>query len=103
MVNALEEQFGAAAEFSAPKGGIFIWVTLPETVDTDQLAKAAAAQGVLINPGSEWSADADSGRRRLRLCFGHPSHETIRGGVARLAEICHAEFGVPVRGANVER
>ncbi len=103
MVGALEEQFGAAAEFSAPKGGIFIWVSLPEDVDTDQLAKAAAAQGVLINPGSEWSADANSGRHRLRLCFGHPSHETIRAGVARLAEICHDEFGVPMRSANVER
>jgi len=103
MVADLEEQFGAAAEFSAPKGGIFIWITLPDSVDTDQLAKVAAAQGVLINPGSEWSADADSGRHRLRLCFGHPSHEVIRNGVARLAEICHEEFGVPVHGANVER
>ncbi|MDP7548241.1 MAG: PLP-dependent aminotransferase family protein [Alphaproteobacteria bacterium] len=103
MVAALEEQFGAAAEFSAPKGGIFIWITLPDSVDTDQLATIAAAQGVLINPGSEWSADADSGRHRLRLCFGHPSHDVIRDGVARLAEICHDEFGVPIRGANVER
>jgi 2-aminoadipate transaminase len=103
MVAALEEQFGASAEFSAPKGGIFIWITLPGNVDTDQLAKAAAAQGVLINPGSEWSADADSGRHRLRLCFGSPSHDVIRNGVARLAEICHEEFGVPLRGANVER
>ena len=103
MVEALEEQFGATAEFQAPKGGIFIWVTLPDSVDTDQLATVAAAQGVLINPGSEWSADPDSGRHRLRLCFGHPSHETIRKGVARLAEICHDEFGVPLRGANVER
>ncbi len=103
MVAALEEQFGSAAEFSAPKGGIFIWITLPDSVDTDELAKSAAAQGVLINPGSEWSADADSGRHRLRLCFGHPSHDVIRDGVARLAKICHDEFGVPVRGANVER
>ena len=103
MAEALQEQFGAAAEFSAPKGGIFIWITLPDNVDTDQLAKVAAAQGVLINPGSEWSADPDSGRHRLRLCFGHPTHDVIRNGVARLAEICHEEFGVPLRGANVER
>ena len=103
MVTTLEEQFGATAEFSVPKGGIFIWITLPDNVDTDHLAKVAAAQGVLINPGSEWSADADGGRHRLRLCFGHPSHQVIRDGVTRLAEICHAEFGVPVRGANVER
>jgi 2-aminoadipate transaminase len=103
MAAALAEQFGATAEFETPKGGIYIWVTLPEAVDTDRLAQVAGAQGVAINPGSEWSADADSGRRRLRVCFAHPSHQEIRDGIARLAEICHAEFGVPLRGANLER
>ncbi|MFP6747820.1 MAG: PLP-dependent aminotransferase family protein [Alphaproteobacteria bacterium] len=103
MAAALAEQFGATAEFETPKGGIYIWVTLPEEVDTDRLAQIAGAQGVAINPGSEWSADADAGRRRLRVCFAHPGHQEIRDGIARLAEICHAEFGVPVRGANLER
>jgi 2-aminoadipate transaminase len=100
---ALEEQFGATAEFSAPDGGIFIWVTLPDEVDTTRLAEVAAAEGVAINPGREWTADAESGRHRLRLCFGNPSHEELRAGVARLAEICHREFGVPLRSGNVER
>ena len=103
MAEALGEQFGAAAEFSMPKGGLYIWVTLPAEVDTDRLTKIAGEQGVAINPGSEWAADADYGRRRLRVCFGHPSKQEIRDGIARLAEICHAEFGVPLRGANVER
>ncbi|MBT6430880.1 MAG: PLP-dependent aminotransferase family protein [Rhodospirillaceae bacterium] len=103
MTAALAEQFGATAEFSAPVGGIFIWITLPDDVDTDRLAQVASAQGVAINPGSEWSADPDSGRHRFRLCFGHATHQVIRDGVARLAEICHGEFGVPLRGANVER
>jgi 2-aminoadipate transaminase len=39
----------------------------------------------------------------MRLCFGQASPDNIREGVARLAEICHSEFGVPLRGANVER
>jgi 2-aminoadipate transaminase len=39
----------------------------------------------------------------MRLCFAHPSHETIRAGVATLAEVCRKEFGVPARSANVER
>ncbi|MDP6874134.1 MAG: PLP-dependent aminotransferase family protein [Alphaproteobacteria bacterium] len=103
MLSVLEEQFGTTAEVVAPKGGIFIWVTMPEEVDTDKLAVAAAAQGVVINPGSEWSADPASGRRRFRLCFGNPTHEQIREGVTLLAQICHDEFGVPLRGANVER
>ncbi len=103
IMAALEEQFGATAEFTAPLGGIFIWITLPDEVDTNQLAQAALAEGVALNPGAEWMADAAAGRRRLRLCFANPSEDSIRDGVARLAEICHREFGVPERSANVAR
>jgi 2-aminoadipate transaminase len=103
IVEALAKEFGTAAEFSAPKGGIFIWVTLPDAVDTTRLAQVAGAEGVAINPGAEWVADPATGRHSLRLCFANPPVETIREGVAKLAEICHREFGVPIRGANVER
>lgn len=102
-VAALEEHFGTTAEFDAPRGGIFLWVTLPDAVDTTHLAEAAAAEGVAINPGREWSTDDDYGARRLRICFAHPSAANLRDGIARLADICHREFGVPVRSANVAR
>ena len=103
MMAALAEQFGAAAEFAAPKGGIFLWITLPDAVDTTRLFQVAGAEGVALNPGAEWVADPAQGRHRLRLCFAHPGHDEIREGVARLARICHREFGVPVHGANVAR
>ena len=99
----VHRQFGDAAEFDDPVGGIFLWVTLPESVDTSRLAQAALQAGVAINPGAEWMTDAVPGRRRLRLCFAHPSPEVIGEGVARLAEVCHREFGVPVREANPHR
>jgi len=101
MMGALAENFGATAEFTAPLGGIFIWVTLPKSVDTTQLAAAVLAEGVAINPGAEWTVDGDDNRNRMRLCFGHPEAPEIREGVARLAAICHREFGVPARIANV--
>jgi 2-aminoadipate transaminase len=103
LMDALSEHFGTAAEFDDPKGGIFLWVKLPDVVDTRKLAQAALAAGVAINPGPEWSADAAYGKSRLRLCFAHPSQETLRQGVAALAEVCRREFGVPTRSANVER
>ncbi len=103
IVEALNENFGAAAEFTPPAGGIYIWVTLPENVDTRHLAAVAAKAGVAINPGPEWTVYGDDNRHRMRLCFGHPSIENIREGVALLADICHHEFGVPVRSGNVER
>jgi 2-aminoadipate transaminase len=103
LMEALNEQFGTAAEFEDPKGGIFLWVKLPDNVDTLKLYQAALAAGVAINPGPEWSTDKAYAGSRLRLCFASPSHEQIREGVARLAEVCRKEFGVPARIANVER
>lgn len=103
MVAALNEQFGTAAEFDYPPGGIFLWVKLPDNVDSMKLREVALAAGVAINPGPEWSTDKAGSRSRLRLCFASPSHDEIREGVAVLAEVCRKEFGVPARSANIER
>jgi 2-aminoadipate transaminase len=103
MMAALAEQFGTAAEFDAPKGGIFLWLKLPDGVDTQKLAQVALSEGVAINPGPEWSTDKARATTRLRLCFANPEPEAIRQGIAALARICHREFGVPSRSANIKR
>ena len=103
MTGALEEHFGTAAEFVPPEGGIFLWISFPEAVDAMKLAAASAASGIAINPGPEWSAEAEPARSRIRLCFGNPTVEEIRDGVKKLAEICHREFGIPLRSGNIER
>ena len=100
---ALAEQFGTAAEFGDPEGGIYLWIKLPDQVDTTKLAQAALAAGVSLNPGPEWSTNKDYARSRLRLCFANPEPETIKKGVEVLAEVCRREFGVPLRSANVEK
>jgi 2-aminoadipate transaminase len=101
MMAALNEQFGTAAEFDDPPGGIFLWVKLPDQVDTMKLYQAALAAGVAINPGPEWSVNKAHAGSRLRLCFASPTIEEIRAGIAILAEVCRREFGVPARIANV--
>ncbi|MGN6283950.1 MAG: PLP-dependent aminotransferase family protein [Afipia sp.] len=103
MMDALAEQFGTAAEFDDPPGGIFLWVKLPDSVDTMKLFQHAQAAGIAINPGPEWSVNKSHSQSRLRLCFASPSINEIREGVAALAEVCRKEFGVPTRSANVER
>ena len=104
LMEALAEQFGTAAEFEEPKGGIFLWVKLPDEVDTLKLAQAALAAGVAINPGFEWSPDKAYGRQPACGCAS-PARRThdIREGVAVLADVCRREFGVPSRIANVEK
>lgn len=101
LVEALGEHFGTAAEFEVPKGGIFLWVKLPDGVDTQKLAQAALKAGIAFNPGPEWAIDKQWGRPRLRICFANPTETALRKGVAALAEVCHREMGVPERIGNV--
>lgn len=94
MCDAVRTSFGGAASFIEPRGGIFVWVAFPDGVDTAAFAGAARERGVEFNPGAGWSVDPGYGSRRLRLCFGHPSEQTIREGVGILAEVVAAETGL---------
>ncbi len=95
LMSSLRQSFGDAAQFDDPKGGIFLWVKLPDAVDTMKLYQAALSAGVCINPGPEWSVNKTRAKSRLRLCFASSSHEEIQQGVAALADVCRREFGVP--------
>ena len=103
LVESLRAQFGTAVELEYPAGGIFLWVKLPDAVDTTGLQQLALAAGVAVNPGVEWTTDASAGKRRVRICFAHPPEQVIRDGIATFAEVCHREFGVPSRAANAHR
>jgi 2-aminoadipate transaminase len=103
LVDALKVQFGTAVEFAYPAGGIFLWVKLPDGVDTTRLAQVALQAGIAINPGAEWMTDTEAGKRRFRVCFAHPPERVILEGVAELARVCHREFGVPAELATVHR
>ncbi|HYC44906.1 MAG TPA: PLP-dependent aminotransferase family protein [Burkholderiales bacterium] len=94
LMEALREHFGAAVEFDEPKGGIFLWIKLPDGVDTMKLYESALVKGVAINPGQQWSVNKEHSRSRLRLCFASSSHEEIHEGIAALAEVCRRDFGV---------
>ena len=100
LMESLRGHFGAAAEFDDPEGGMFLWVKLPDGVDTMTLYQSALATGVAINPGPEWSVNNGGSRSRMRLCFASLSHEEIHQGIAALAEVCRREFGLPAPGAG---
>ena len=103
MMEAVAREFGASAEVDRPKGGIFVWLKLPEGVDARHLVKPAAAAGIAFNPGSDWSCDPESGASFLRLCFAMPTAQAIRDGVAGLARVCFEQTGMPARGNNAAR
>ena len=104
MVEAVEREFGTAIEkMWKPKGGIFLWLKLPDRIDVTKLVAPAAKAGVVFNPGPEWSCDPDTTKSHLRLCFALPSKDMIREGVAAFARVCYEETGIPEQSANVRR
>lgn len=103
MVEAVAREFGASAEIWAPKGGIFLWIKLPDGVDTRKLMKPAADAGIVFNEGPAWAVSPHNSSNCLRLCFAMPSKQTIKDGVAELARVCYEQTGIPVRSGNVSR
>ncbi|MEM7422842.1 MAG: PLP-dependent aminotransferase family protein [Pseudomonadota bacterium] len=103
MIEAVEREFGTAAEFTRPKGGIFFWMRVPG-VDTTALGAICAAEDVHFNAGAEWSTeDCDpKAGESLRLCFALATEDQINAGVARLAEIFRRETGIPAISANTK-
>ncbi len=92
ICGALRRNFGDLAVFEEPRGGIFVWVALPDGVDADRLVAPAAARGVEFNPGSGWCVDPVYGSNRMRLCFGHLAPDDIAAGIAALSEVVSASL-----------
>jgi 2-aminoadipate transaminase len=87
MDAALRETMPSGFTWTHPEGGMFLWVTCPEGVNTNELMHAALARKVLFVPGQDFFSDA-SGLRYMRLNFSNASAEQIREGIGRLAEVC---------------
>jgi 2-aminoadipate transaminase len=104
MVEAVEREFGTVIEkMWYPKGGIFLWLKLPDRIDVTKLVAPAAKAGIAFNPGPEWSCNASETKSHLRLCFALSSKDNIREGVAEFARVCFEETGIPERSANIRR
>lgn len=89
MMQALREELGDAVEFTAPQGGLFLWLRLTgqggKLTDANALAKRAIEQGVAFVPGAPFfsqNPDVSS----LRLSFATADEDKIREGVRRLAK-----------------
>lgn len=83
MLDALDRHFGDIASWSRPDGGVFVWVMLPERIDTTALFQQAITRKVAYIPGAVFSVDGRS-RSALRLNFSNVTSEAIHEGVERL-------------------
>jgi 2-aminoadipate transaminase len=84
LVDAIRQHIGDEARFVIPEGGYFLWVELPDAVDTEQLLAAAGDRGVTFVKGSDFVLEG--GRNALRLAYSGVRPDEIEEGVKRLGE-----------------
>ena len=87
MVAALAEHFPAEATWTEPEGGLFIWATLPDYIDTGDLLARALRDDVAFVPGQAAYADESRGRNSMRLNFSGVDEDEIREGVRRIGKV----------------
>lgn len=89
MDSRLRETMPPGFTWTHPEGGMFLWVTCPAGVNTNELMREAFARKVLFVPGQDFFSDAP-GLRYMRLNFSNASPEQIRAGIGRLGQVCAA-------------
>jgi 2-aminoadipate transaminase len=104
MLDALAEHFPREAEWTHPQGGLFIWATLPDYIDTTDLLARALDEHVAFVPGRAAFLDGRGGSS-MRLNFSGVDEDQIREGVRRLGEVVHEQVALygTLTGARSER
>ncbi|MGH2923090.1 MAG: PLP-dependent aminotransferase family protein, partial [Solirubrobacterales bacterium] len=86
MLDALERHFPAQAEWTRPEGGLFVWATLPDYIDTTDLLAKALREQVAFVPGRGAYVDGRGGAS-MRLNYSGSGEDEIREGVRRIGEV----------------
>ena len=108
MLEGLSEHMPAGTTWTRPAGGFFVWVTLPEGLDSQAMLPRAVTARVAYVPGPAFYADG-FGTRFMRLSYCFPTPERIIEGTRRLGEVLHEElemrrtFGLGVAGPTSSR
>jgi len=81
-------------KWTKPTGGMFIWVSGPNTLNTTHMLDKAVKNGVVYVPSEAFFVDR-SVKNAMRLNFSYPSEEEIAEGIKRLAKTCREEVSLP--------
>jgi 2-aminoadipate transaminase len=105
MLDSLAEHFPREAEWTHPEGGLFIWATLPDYIDTTDLLARALEERVAFVPGRAAYVDGRGGSS-MRLNFSGVSERDIHEGIRRIGEVVHEQvslYGTLTGAAPVTR
>jgi 2-aminoadipate transaminase len=84
MLQCMEEHLPAEARWTRPQGGLFLWVQLPECIDTHELLEVAVEEKVAFVPGYAFYPGGSDGHNCMRLNFSNARPEMIELGIERL-------------------
>ena len=101
-LSAMEQQLPAGCTWTRPDGGFYVWLTVPEGLDTKAMLPRAVTQRVAYVPGTAFYADS-FGSRQMRLSYCYPTPERIREGVRRLAAVLEGELELLHTFGTVQR
>jgi 2-aminoadipate transaminase len=93
MLGALEEHLSGIATWTLPRGGLFVWATLPEFVKTSEMLAVAVDAKVAYVPGSGFFP-YEGGENCMRLNFSYSDVETVHEGIKRLAKVIKREISL---------
>jgi 2-aminoadipate transaminase len=93
LLNALSDLMPAGTTWTHPTGGLFVWATLPEGLDSKAMMPRAIAARVAYVPGTGFYADG-TGRNNMRLNFSYSSPERLREGIRRLSGVMEQELAM---------
>jgi 2-aminoadipate transaminase len=93
MLDALAEHFPREAEWTHPSGGLFIWATLPDYIDTTDLLARALQEQVAFVPGRAAYLDGRGGSS-MRLNFSGVNEDEIREGIRRIGEVVREQVAM---------
>jgi len=86
MLDALGRHFPPQAKWTRPGGGLFIWATLPDYIDTTDLLAKALRENVAFVPGQAAYVDGRGGSS-MRLNFSASTEEQIDEGIRRIGQV----------------
>ena len=86
MLKLLDEHMDKRVTYTRPDGGLFLWCTLPEGCDSQELADLALRKGVAFVPGRDFMVDSAAPCRAFRLNFSTPTYENMEKGILRLCD-----------------
>lgn len=87
MLAAMAEFFPPGVRWTQPKGGLFLWVTLPEEMDSTAVLQEAIANKVAFVPGATFYPENDQQTNSFRLNFSNATPEQIWEGIGRLGQV----------------